>query len=74
MKERTMEAIAFAEEYFVAVIEEEAGNKVVPSRTEELHWAIEGLEGIAVIKYKQFLKTKMKEGMMNMHDAKILSR
>ena len=58
MKERTMDALQYAEEYFVAVIEQEAGGMVVPSRTDELHWAIEGLEGIAIIKYKQWLKSQ----------------
>lgn len=71
MKERTMDALNFAEEYFVAVIEKEAGNTVVPSRTEELCYAAKGLNAIAITKYKQFLKHQMREGRTDSH---ILSR
>lgn len=61
MKERTLDAIEHAEAYFTAVIEQEADGAVVPSRTEELHWAVEGLEGIAYVKYKEILKDCIEE-------------
>ena len=74
MNERAMDALNKARDYFVAVIEMEADGHVVPSRTEELHWAVEGLEGIAVTKYKQFLKSHVgpagKAGLAP-HDAAI---
>lgn len=57
MKERTLEAIEMAENYFNSVIEDEAHEKPSTTRTEKLHWAIEGLEGIAFIKYKQWKKS-----------------
>lgn len=63
MKERTYEALGLVENYFCAVIEQEAHGDVVPSRTEELHHAVEGLEGIAFCKYKKWLKHHMMESM-----------
>ena len=56
MYEDTMDGLKEAEKYFCNVLEQESCGKVTPSRTEELHWAVEGLEGIAVIRYKRWLK------------------
>jgi len=52
MEEDLYEALDEAEDYFIEVIDKQADEKAVPSRTEELHWAIEGLEGICMIRYK----------------------
>lgn len=58
MKERTMDALSRAEEYFVDVIEQEAHGDVVPSRTEELYQAVKGLKCITMCRYKKWLKHK----------------
>jgi hypothetical protein len=70
MKEHTMEAIELAEKYFADVVEQESHGNVVPSRTEEIHWAIEGLEGISFIKYKQWLKANCMTGG-SIHDRHV---
>ena len=67
MCEDTMEALKEAESYFCAVLEQESDGKVVPSRTEEIHWAVEGLEGIAFIRYKRWLKMHGDHASHNPH-------
>lgn len=62
MKEDTMKAVAFAEDYFVAVIEALAGRNPEGSRTRHLADAVKGLEAIAIIKYKQLIKQGVAAG------------
>lgn len=62
MKEDTMKAVAFAEDYFVAVIEALAGRNPESSRTRHLTDAVRGLEAISVIKYKQLVKQGVAAG------------
>lgn len=52
MKERTMDALKKAEEFFVEVIEEEHDGKATMSRTENICCAVKGLKSIAFIKHK----------------------
>lgn len=75
MKDRTMEAICAAEYYFCNVIEKEACLKPVPSRTEELYYAVKGLKGICAVKQHQILKEGLMEDKVSHHDmSKLLAR
>lgn len=75
MKDKTMDAICSAEDYFTCVLEKEAHNKHVPSRTEELYYAVKGLKGICIIKHACLIKDKIMEDKISHHDlSTLLSR
>ena len=71
MDKDLVNALDDAEDYFIDVIEQESNEKVVPSRTQEMHYAIEGLAGICKIKFKHWCMHKDNIQMENTSNPQV---